>query len=177
MKRLVCRALSSHVTFALAITITAAMGNPQEIGDVKVEISRREFLHEEVQVFPTARSLKPQTRGRLALVFQICAESSGISVATFYKWRAKFGGMDTSMMARMKELEEENRRLRKMYVEEKLKAEIATEVPRKSKSAVSSARMAKRLSGVWVADSFGARVFDQPVVLPVPNRVPALRTH
>ena len=56
----------------------------------------------------------------------LCREL-GISVATFYKWRAKFGGMDTSMMSRMKELEEENRRLRKMYVEEKLKAEIATE--------------------------------------------------
>lgn len=56
----------------------------------------------------------------------LCREL-GISVATFYKWRAKFGGMDTSLMARMKELEEENRRLRKMYVEEKLKAEIATE--------------------------------------------------
>ena len=56
----------------------------------------------------------------------LCREA-GISVATFYKWRAKYGGMDTSMMARMKELEEENRRLRKMYIEEKLKAEIAAE--------------------------------------------------
>ncbi len=56
----------------------------------------------------------------------LCREI-GISIATFYKWRAKFGGMDTSMMARMKELEEENRRLKKMYIEEKLKAEIATE--------------------------------------------------
>ena len=35
--------------------------------------------------------------------------------------------MDTSMMARMKELEDENRRLKKMYLEEKLKAEIASE--------------------------------------------------
>jgi putative transposase len=57
---------------------------------------------------------------------ELCREL-GISVATFYKWRAKFGGMDASMMARMKELEAENARLRKMYVEEKLKAEIATE--------------------------------------------------
>ena len=56
----------------------------------------------------------------------ICREL-GISSATFYKWRAKFGGMDTSMMTRMKELEDENRRLRKMYLEEKLKAEIANE--------------------------------------------------
>jgi putative transposase len=38
----------------------------------------------------------------------ICREL-GISMATFYKWRAKFGGMDTSMMSKMKELEEENR--------------------------------------------------------------------
>ena len=57
---------------------------------------------------------------------EICREL-GISSATFYKWRAKFGGMDTSMMARMKELEDENRRLKKMYLEEKLKAEIADE--------------------------------------------------
>ena len=51
----------------------------------------------------------------------------GISTATFYKWRAKFGGMDTSMMARMKELEQENARLKKMYAEERLKAEILKE--------------------------------------------------
>ena len=56
----------------------------------------------------------------------LCREL-GISTATFYKWRAKFGGMDTSMMYKMKELEEENRRLRRMYVEEKLKAEIVAE--------------------------------------------------
>lgn len=57
---------------------------------------------------------------------ELCREL-GISLATFYKWRSKFGGMDTSMMARMKELEAENARLRRMYVEEKLKAEIASE--------------------------------------------------
>jgi len=52
----------------------------------------------------------------------------GISSATFYKWRAKFGGMDASLMARLKELEDENRRLKKMYAEERLKAEIAREI-------------------------------------------------
>ena len=56
----------------------------------------------------------------------LCREL-GVSSATFYKWRAKYGGMDTSMMSRMKELEDENRRLRTMYLEEKLKAEIANE--------------------------------------------------
>ena len=57
---------------------------------------------------------------------EVCREL-GISSATFYKWRAKFGGMDVSMMTRMKELEDENRRLRKMVVDERLKAEIVTE--------------------------------------------------
>ena len=56
----------------------------------------------------------------------LCREHS-MSSATFYKWRAKYGGMDASLMARLKELEDENRRLKKMYAEERLKAEIVTE--------------------------------------------------
>lgn len=51
----------------------------------------------------------------------------GMSDASFYKWRAKYGGVDTSMMKRMKELEEENRRLKKMYAESKMDAEILRE--------------------------------------------------
>ena len=61
---------------------------------------------------------------------QLCREH-GISRATFYKWRAKYGGMDASLMARLKELEEENRRLKKMYAEERLKAEIVQEALQK----------------------------------------------
>ena len=51
----------------------------------------------------------------------------GMSNASFYKWRAKYGGMDASNMKRLKELEAENGRLKKMYAEEKLKAEIVAE--------------------------------------------------
>lgn len=47
---------------------------------------------------------------------ELCRES-GISTATFYTWRAKYGGLDVSMMARMK----------KMYAEERLKADILQE--------------------------------------------------
>ncbi len=57
---------------------------------------------------------------------ELCREH-GMSSATFYKWRSKYGGMDASMMARLKELEEENRRLKKMYAEERLKSEIRKE--------------------------------------------------
>ena len=56
----------------------------------------------------------------------LCREH-GMSTAMFYKWRAKFGGMDASVMKRLKELEDENKRLKKMYAEERLKAEIRQE--------------------------------------------------
>ena len=67
----------------------------------------------------------------------LCREH-GMSSATFYKWRAKYGGMDTSMIARLKELEAENKRLKKMYAEERLKAEIIKEAMEKSGSAISA---------------------------------------
>lgn len=57
---------------------------------------------------------------------QLCREH-GMSGATFYQWRSKTGGMDASLMSRLKELEEENRRLKKMYAEERLVSEIRKE--------------------------------------------------
>jgi len=59
-------------------------------------------------------------------VATLCREH-GMSNATFYKWRAKYGGMDASLIARLKELEAENAKLKKMYAEERLKAEIIQE--------------------------------------------------
>ena len=41
----------------------------------------------------------------------------GISEATFYNWKAKYGGLDASQLRRLKELESENARLKKMYAE------------------------------------------------------------
>ena len=65
-----------------------------------------------------------------AKVTEICREH-GMSSGMFYRWRSKYGGMDTSMMKRMKELEAENIQLKKMYADEKLKAEIAKEALQK----------------------------------------------
>ncbi len=56
----------------------------------------------------------------------ICREL-GISTATFYKYWAKCGDIDVSIMSRMKELEVGNWRLKKMSLEEKLRAEIVAE--------------------------------------------------
>lgn len=59
-------------------------------------------------------------------VAEICREH-GISSALYYRWRSKYGGMDASLINRLKELERENARLKKMYAEERLKAEIVQE--------------------------------------------------
>lgn len=59
-------------------------------------------------------------------VTELCREH-GMSSAAFYKWRAKFGGMDASLMARMKELEKENARLKKMYADVQLRHDVLQE--------------------------------------------------
>ncbi len=64
-------------------------------------------------------------------VARLCREH-GMGNATFYKWRARYGGMAASLMARMKELKHENRLLKRMYAEEKMKAEVVAEALAKS---------------------------------------------
>lgn len=56
------------------------------------------------------------------------AREHGVSTALIYRWRAQYSGMDASLMKRMKELEADNKRLKKMYAEERLKAEIRQEI-------------------------------------------------
>jgi putative transposase len=66
-----------------------------------------------------------QADGGMA-VAELCREHS-ISSATFYKWRAKYGGLDASMMAEMKGVQEENRRLKKMFAELSMQNELLKE--------------------------------------------------
>ena len=49
-------------------------------------------------------------------VAELC-RAHGMSDASFYKWRAKYGGMDASMFSQMKAMEDENRRLKRMYAD------------------------------------------------------------
>lgn len=69
----------------------------------------------------------------------LCREH-GMSSALFYKWRSKFGGMDASMIKRLKELEAENARLKKMYADVQLQNEVIKEAMEKSGKAVSPQR-------------------------------------
>ena len=66
-----------------------------------------------------------QAEGGMA-VAELCREHQ-ISNATFYKWRAKYGGMDASMMADLKTTQDENRRLKKMFAELSMQNELLRE--------------------------------------------------
>ena len=59
-------------------------------------------------------------------VAELCREH-GMSSASFYKWRAKYGGMDASLISQMKAIEDENRRLKRMYADLSMQADLLKE--------------------------------------------------
>ena len=59
-------------------------------------------------------------------VSELC-RGHGMSSASFYKWRAKFGGMDASMVSQMKTTADENRRLKRMYAEMSMQNDLLKE--------------------------------------------------
>ena len=73
--------------------------------------------------------VRRQVEGGLGLA-EVCREPA-ISSAAFYKWRSKYGGMDASMIADMKVMEDENRRLKKMFAELSMQNELLKEAPGK----------------------------------------------
>jgi Transposase. len=72
--------------------------------------------------------LKPAESG--VSIPELCRQH-GMSSAAFYKWRSKYGGLDASMMARMKELEQENGRLKRMYADVQLRHDVLQEAAKK----------------------------------------------
>ena len=61
---------------------------------------------------------------------ELCREH-GMSTASFYKWRSKYGGMDASMISQMKALEDENSRLKKIVADLTLDREMLQDVIRR----------------------------------------------
>ena len=59
-------------------------------------------------------------------VAELCREH-GMSSASFYKWRSKYGGMDASMVSEMKAMADENRRLKRMYAEMSMQNDLLKE--------------------------------------------------
>lgn len=63
-------------------------------------------------------------------VVDLCRQH-GISLSTFYKWKAKYGGLDASALRRLKELEDENRKLKQMYANLSLEHQVLKEIVEK----------------------------------------------
>ena len=72
-----------------------------------------------------AKILKEFDQGKSA---QELSREHGISTATFYKWRERYAGMSGKELKRIKELEEENRKLKQMYASLALDHELAKEI-------------------------------------------------
>ena len=60
-------------------------------------------------------------------VVDLCRQH-GISDATFYKWRSKYGGLEVSEAVRLRQLEEENRRLKRLVADQALDIQVLKEV-------------------------------------------------
>ena len=80
----------------------------------------------------TARFIDAQIMGILRQaesgvpVSELCREH-GMSSASFYKWRSKYGGMDASMVSELKAMADENRRLKRMYAEMSMQNDLLKE--------------------------------------------------
>ncbi len=81
----------------------------------------KKIRYSETQIFKILKEAEAGTP-----VPNLC-RTYGMSSASFYKWRSKYGGMEASDMNRLKELEEENRRLKKMYADSQMDNEILRE--------------------------------------------------
>lgn len=83
-------------------------------------MKRKRFSPEQI-----AKVLKEFDQGKTV---QEISREHGVSSVTFYKWRQRYGGMDTKEVKRLKELEEENRRLKHMYADLALDLKLAKEI-------------------------------------------------
>ena len=71
------------------------------------------------------KALKENEAGRKV---EDISRELGISTGTFYQWRKKYSGMEVSHLKRLKELESENTKLKRMYAEQALQLEMAKDV-------------------------------------------------
>ena len=93
-------------------------------------LAGRRIFHEEVTVQRAADRLHPAAGGGRHGVEEVCRKA-GISEATYYNWRKKYGGLMPSEMKRLKQLEEENRRLKKLVADLSLDKEMLQDVIRR----------------------------------------------
>ena len=79
-------------------------------------------------------------------VGELC-RAHGMSSASFCKWRAKYGGMDASLISQMKAMEDENCRLKRMYADLSMQADLLKEALGENDTAISAPRDGRKRGG------------------------------
>ena len=82
----------------------------------------RKSIHSESEMVKAVKELESGVSA------EVVAREYGISTATLYQWKSKYCGMDVSQVRRLKELEEENRKLKQMYADLALDNRILRDV-------------------------------------------------
>ncbi len=88
-------------------------------------MKQKQFTDEQIVAI-----LQEAARGEKPII-DVCRHN-GVSEATFYAWRKKFGGMQTRDVQRLRELEKENARLKKLLAERDLEVDCLKEVASKN---------------------------------------------
>ena len=109
------------VNTRVILPVVKGMRKYNFLGKLDEEIPMKKTCFTEAHIMGVLR----QAEGGLA-VPDLCREH-GMSSSTFYKWRARYGGMDASMMSQMKALEDENRRLKRMFADLSMQADLPRE--------------------------------------------------
>lgn len=89
-------------------------------------MSKKKSVHSESEMVKAVQELENGINA------ETVARNHGISKATLYKWKSKYSGMDVSQIRRLKELEEENRKLKQMYADLALDNRILKDVIEKN---------------------------------------------
>ena len=82
----------------------------------------RKSIHSESEMVKAVKELESGVSA------EVVAREYGVSRATLYQWKSKYSGMDVSQVRRLKELEEENRKLKQMYADLALDNRILRDV-------------------------------------------------
>jgi putative transposase len=94
-------------------------------GKISKEIPMKRTRYSETQI---VNILKEAEAG---IAVEALSRKHGFSKSAFYKWKAKYSGMDASALRRLKELEEENRRLKQMYADLSLEHQALKDIVQK----------------------------------------------
>lgn len=98
--------------------------------------------------FSETRVVKILKESEAGVAVDELSRRHGFSKSTFYKWKAKYGGLDVSQLKRLKELEEENRKLKEMYADLSLEHKFLKDVVEK----YPNDRCAAAVGELWVGE-------------------------